>query len=191
VIVTTLLLGLSGLAAWMLFKDNSDGPSGGPNSNSLPGESPIPSPTGSNINDNSGGIVTTTPTVTPETTPSPAEFGYISGRMAYPSDAIPGVMVVCAENVETKNATCSTSRKGWEAGVRYSLTLPPGRYYVYGTLLPGDDSVGEMRGMKAYYTEFMKCGMGENCNSHKRIIVELQGGENVSGISVGDWWANF
>lgn len=181
VVATILLLGLSGLGAWLLLKDGKEG-----NSNGL---------TSTNGNNNSStGVVKTTPlpTATPFTTPSatPPQSGSIQGSMVYPSDAIPGVMVACAENVETRETLCSEKRRNWETGVRYSLKLSPGRYYVYGTLLPGDDSVGEMRGMKAYYTDYIKCGMGENCKSNKRIILEVKAGETLAGITVGDWWAN-
>ena len=140
----------------------------------------------------SGTVAPTTPqpTATPEQTPM--ESGFIRGVMAYPSDGIPGEMVACAENLETKETACTDRRKDWEARVSYSLKVPPGRYYVYGKLLPGgDDSAEAMRGMRAYYTEYMKCGMGANCNSHQRVPVEVGAGESLTGITVGDWWANF
>ena len=133
-------------------------------------------------------VDTASPTSAP--TQTPAEFGFISGKMAYPSEGIPGVMVACAENIETKETICSQPRKNWEQSVSYSLRLPPGKYYVYGKLLPGDDSVGDMRNERAYYTDYMKCGMGETCTSHKRIQLEVRPGETLRGISVGDWWAN-
>ena len=142
----------------------------------------------------SGTVTPTTPqpTATPESTPTPTESGFIRGAMAYPSDGIPGEMVACAENLETKETACTNRRKSWEARVSYSLKVPPGRYYVYGKLLPGgDDSAEGMRGTRAYYTEYMKCGMGANCNSHKRVPLEVGAGESLTGITVGDWWANF
>ena len=149
----------------------------------------------SSDNSSSGGSETSRSSVktaspTPAPTPTPPEFGFIKGKMAYPSEAIPGVMVACAENIETKETICSQKRKGWEERVIYSLRLPPGKYYVYGKLLPGDDSVGDTQNERVYYTDYMKCGMGATCTSHKRIQLEVRPGETLDGITVGDWWAN-
>jgi len=167
VAATVLLLGLGGVVAWQLMKDDGTGRDGG------------------NVNTNTSGGVVSTPTPTP-----PPADGFIEGSMAYPSDGIPGVMVACAENAETRAPICSQRRKDWEEGVRYSLRLPPGRYYVYATLLPGDDSVGELTGKRAYYADYMKCGMGANCSSHLRIVVEVAPGATLNGVIVGDWWAD-
>ncbi|HEY0375538.1 MAG TPA: hypothetical protein VGC87_01120 [Pyrinomonadaceae bacterium] len=180
VVATVLLLGLGGVVAWQLMKDDNKAVTKG---------------TGDQENANvitrdGGNVSTPSPTATPTPTPPPAD-GFIEGSMAYPSDGIPGVMVACAENVETRAAAaCSEKRDDWQDGVHYSLKVPPGRYFVYGTLLPGDDSVGEMRGRKAYYTDYMKCGMGGNCASHTRIVVEVSPGRTLNGITVGDWWAD-
>jgi hypothetical protein len=179
VAATVLLLGLGGVVAWQLLKGDTKGVPGTP-----PGGGNVNAPAGDNTN-TSGGVVVSTPTPTP-----PPADGFIEGSMAYPSDGIPGVMVACAENAETRPPICSQPRKDWEEGVRYSLRVPPGRYYVYATLLPGDDSMGELTGKKAYYTDYMKCGMGSNCTSHLRIAIEVAPGATLSGVTVGDWWAD-
>ena len=171
VVATVLLLGLGGVIAWQLMKGDEKGGGGGNTNTSI-----------------DANVSTPTPTATPTATPPPAD-GFVEGSMAYPSDAIPGVMVACAENVETGAILCTQRRKDWEAGVRYSLKLPAGRYYVYATLLSGDDSVGDLTGKKAYYTDYMKCGMGANCSSHSRIVLSVGPGETLNGITVGDWWA--
>lgn len=145
---------------------------------------------GNSDNSSSRGSETSTSslkTASPSTAP---EFGFIKGNMAYPSEGIPGVMVACAENIETEETICSEKRKGWEERVSYSLELPPGKYYVYGKLLPGDDSVGDTQNERVYYTEYMKCGMEASCTSHRRIQLDVRPGETLSGITVGDWWAN-
>ncbi|HWT01362.1 MAG TPA: hypothetical protein VN256_14025 [Pyrinomonadaceae bacterium] len=181
ILATVLVLGLGGVIAWQLMKDDPKGVAetrntGNTNANVT-----------GNTNNSSGGVV---PTPTPTATPTPAS-GFIEGSMAYPSDGIPGVMVACAEDAETRaTVVCSEKRDDWEAGVHYSLKVPPGRYFVYATLLAGDDSVGEMQGKKAYHTDYLKCGMGENCNSHRRIVVEVKPGQTLNGVTVGDWWAD-
>lgn len=175
VVATLLLLGLGGVVAWQMMKDDKQ--AGGKDE----GNGNVVGP-GTNVS-------TPSQTATPTATPPPA-YGFIEGSMAYPSDGIPGVMVACAENAQTRETVCSEKRKDWEEGVRYSLRLPPGRYYVYATLLPGDDSVGDLTGKRAYYTDYMKCGMGSNCSSHLRIVIELAPGATLSGVIVGDWWAD-
>ncbi len=178
VAATVLLLGLGGVVAWQLLKDDGKGVPG-----TTRDDGNLNASTGGNTN-TSGGVVST-----PTPTPPPAD-GFIEGSMAYPSNGIPGVMVACAENVETRATLCSQKRNDWEDGVRYSLRLPPGRYNVYATLLPGDESVGDLTGQKAYYTDYMKCGMGSNCRSHSRIVLEVAPGQTLNGIIVGDWWAD-
>jgi hypothetical protein len=145
---------------------------------------------GSNDNSSPPGSETSTPSVKTASPPTPPESGFIKGNMAYPSEGIPGVMVACAENIETEETICSEKRKGWQERVSYSLQLRPGKYRVYGKLLPGDDSVGDTQNERVYYTEYMKCGMEASCTSHKRIQLEVRPGETISGITVGDWWAN-
>lgn len=134
-------------------------------------------------------VEVTSASPTPESTPVP-QIGTISGRMSYPSDGIPSSMVACAEEIETGKTVCSKPRSGWTSGVSYSLTVAPGRYYVYGRVSKNDTDAGGFAGQRAYYTEYMKCGMGANCQSHRRIVLEVKGGESLSGIAVGDWWAN-
>lgn len=187
-VAAVLLISMVGI----LFYSTGEKKGGGSETNS--GRREAESPSNVNVVGTPSGTVTPTtpqPTATPEATPTPTESGFIRGTMAYPSDGIPGGMVACAENQETKETACTDGRNSWEARVSYTLKVPPGRYYVYGKLLPGgDDSAEGMRGVRAYYTEFMKCGMGANCNSHKRIPLEVSAGESLTGITVGDWWAN-
>ena len=188
-VATVLLVSMAAI----LFYAMSEKKGGGGETNG--GGREVETPSNRNVTATpSGTVIPTTPqpTATPEATPTPMESGFIKGVMAYPSDGIPGEMVACAENLETKETACTNRRKSWEARVSYSLEVPPGRYYIYAKLLPGgDDSAEGMRGMRAYYTEYMKCGMGENCNSHKRVPLEVGAGESLTGITVGDWWANF
>ncbi len=185
IVVSAVLLAIiAGLSAWVWR--GRDGTS----DNAREGAS-IPS----NLNQQQVGTMngnqrTVTPSASPAGFPAPSpvpsatQFGFIKGDMTYPSDAIPDNMVACAENVETTETTCTKKRSGWQAGVNYSLRVPPGRYYVYAVLLEDVKS-------RAYYTDFIVCGMLERCKSHQRIVLEVKAGENLTGIKVGDWWANF
>jgi len=46
---------------------------------------------------------------------------------------------------------------------------------------PGDD-------YKAYYSEFVTCGLSVNCPSHKPIPVAVKTGETVNDIDPQDWY---
>ena len=134
-------------------------------------------------NDNPDDAEPETPTPTP--TPTPVLTGVISGRLTYPSDGIPSNMNVCVTSVRGGKSACSNRRvSGFRFSVnrgsaRYSVTLPAGTYYIYGTL-PGQD--------RAYYTEYIRCGMDARCTSHARIPIKVTAGQTRSGITVGDWW---
>jgi hypothetical protein len=60
------------------------------------------------------------------------------------------------------------------------LELDPGSYYVYAQL-PGDP-------YKAYYDEFVTCGLKFGCPSHKPIEVVVKAGVNLTAINPHDWY---
>ncbi len=112
--------------------------------------------------------------------------GRIRGKLTYPSEFIPSDMVVCVESAE--RTVCSNSRQKFgyvfkvnRASAKYEVSLPPGKYYIYG-------KTREMRGVKAYYNEFVKCGMSVDCRSKRLIRITVRSGRTVSGITVGDWY---
>lgn len=112
------------------------------------------------------------------------EMGTITGKLGYPAEELPP-MVVCAETL-THNpieAFC----KNTEAGIRpFSLEVPPGVYHVYAHLQHplGSTQVDE----RAYYNEFVKCGLNAKCPSHDPISVTVESGKTVKGIDPVDWY---
>ena len=178
-----LLAGVLALWIWLGESGTRTQGHAEPNTNRKPGE--MSEFTNENINTGSS---STSPTAEP--TLSPPSLGTISGRMSYPSDGIPASMVACAENIQTGAAKCTKSRTGWTSRVSYSLQLPAGRYHVYARISAQDENAGDLARERAYYTEYMKCGMAAHCNSHRRIVLEVKPGETITGITVGDWWAN-
>jgi hypothetical protein len=135
-----------------------------------------------------------TPIVTPKveapsTSPSlPADVsptldkkqsGIIEGNFIYPSEVLPDTMKACAYNLSTKSEVCSkTIKENGKNG--YMLELDPGNYYVYAQL-PGDP-------YKAYYDEFVTCGLKFGCPSHKPIEVVVKAGVNLTSINPHDWY---
>jgi hypothetical protein len=123
---------------------------------------------------------------------APPQPGVIQGSLSYPSEFIPPDMTICAENQTTKQIV-STNRhvksKKYTYKVGYQLTVPPGDYHVYAYLLdPARYGAGYSKDYRAYYSEFVKCGMTENCPSHAPILVRVKSGETVRGVDPMDWY---
>lgn len=127
----------------------------------------------------------TEPEPTPATDsaiPLLASSGSISGSVSFPSEGIPQ-MEVCAEDTTTKETICTTEIQednSYSSGMGYVLEVPAGTYYVYAKL-PNDS-------YKAYYNEFVTCGLQASCPSHKLIPVEVGLDQHVTQIDPQDWY---
>ena len=116
--------------------------------------------------------------------------GIITGALSYPSDFDFPRMIVCAEAVDAKSIHCTdkriTNRRSRK--VTYKLSVPAGDYYVFATIVNGDDPAEVYRGYKAYYSEFVICGLSVGCPSHKPVKVTVRAGRTLTGIDPGDWY---
>ena len=121
---------------------------------------------------------------------SAPQTGIITGALSYPSDFDFPRMIVCAEAVASKRIHCTdkriTNRRNRK--VTYKLRVPTGDYYVFATIVDDDDPAEAYRGYKAYYSEFVKCGLSVNCPSHEPIKVTVRAGRTLTGIDPGDWY---
>ena len=121
-----------------------------------------------------------------------ADSGVIEGSLSYPSEFIPPDMTICAENLATKKLYCTHKHlkaKKHQYQVGYKLTVPPGDYHVFAHLPdPAKYGAGYSKDYRAYYSEFVKCGMTENCSSHAPIVVKIKSGETISNIDPQDWY---
>lgn len=109
--------------------------------------------------------------------------GVITGSLAYPSEGIPENMKVCAVEQTSQAETCTNEQiKSQEEpyGVSYKIQVPAGTYLVYAQL---DDQPP-----KAYYSEFVTCGLMAECPSHEPIPVEVKPGETVNNVDPHDWY---
>jgi len=125
-----------------------------------------------------------TPTVTPNVTQN--LNGVVEGSLSYPSEGIPSDLKVCAETTDGELVKCTEERiadKKYQYGVGYRLELPEGKYYIYATTNEG------LRN-KAYYTEYVTCGLLYSCPSHQKIEVQVSVGQTKTGIDPGDWYIN-
>lgn len=144
------------------------------------------------------------------------QYGFIEGKLGYPASISP-FQIVCAANInETrkvctteldiveKTATCGLSdwqnhigevvpgeindcKVGVKSYLSYKLKVPVGEYNVYSSLA---DGVNKLNDSKAYYSEFVTCGLNVKCKSHKPIVVSVEKNKTVSGIDPVDWYAN-
>lgn len=112
------------------------------------------------------------------------KLGIIEGSLGYPSEGIPSDMKVCAENIATKRTYCTEEHRKdtkYTYGEGYQIEIPSGDYYVYATL-------PSWKNYKAYYSDFVICGLSVDCSSHKPILVQVKSGQIVSGIDPQDWY---
>ncbi len=113
----------------------------------------------------------------------PVNQGMIQGSLGYPSEGIPSDMFVCAENISSKKKYCSNNQikdQKYKYGKGYQLLVPAGEYYVFAKT-EGIDYY-------AYYSEFVKCGLLTECDSHKPIKVNVQNEKLTDGIDPIDWY---
>jgi hypothetical protein len=120
------------------------------------------------------------------------QSGVIEGSLSYPSDFIPPDMTICAENLATKKIYSTHQHlkaKKYRYKVGYKLEVPPGDYHVYAYLPdPAKYGAGFPKDYRAYYSEFVKCGMRVDCTSHAPIVVKVASSETVGDIDPQDWY---
>lgn len=125
---------------------------------------------------------TQTPT-DPEKTASDST-GIITGSLSYPSQFVPKDMKVCAVDIETEEEICTTEHiedKKYKSGVGYTLELPVGTYHIYA-------HTNMWPAYKAYYNEFVTCGLKAGCPSHENISVQVKADQTLTDIDPTDWY---
>jgi len=111
----------------------------------------------------------------------PDLYGYIKGDLGFPSEYIPPLNI-CAENTLSGIPTCIETTKNQ---TEYTLEVTPGSYYVYSMVLTNGGGYDDY---KAYYDEFVTCGMSVECTSHNPVVVNVNIGETVNNIDPKDWY---
>jgi len=112
---------------------------------------------------------------------SPSEVsatGTIEGKLAFPAEGIPADMEVCAQNLTSQQETCTKEKT--PAG--YSLKVQTGAYHVFARVKSFNPNY------KAYYSEFVTCGLNNTCLSHAPIEVKVEAGKTTSSINPHDWY---
>lgn len=120
----------------------------------------------------------------------PAGKGTIEGSLGYPSEGIPA-MKICAENVAGNELTCTEKiilNKKYTYGKGYQLEVPAGTYRVFASLAYSVKTGGALDSYRAYYSQFVTCGIDADCPSHLPIDVTVKAGEAKTKIDPIDWY---
>jgi hypothetical protein len=104
--------------------------------------------------------------------------GTIAGALAYPSEVIPAQRI-CAVNLADDKEYCQQVTDGTP---NFAVPAPAGEYWVYAAL--ADDATGK----RAYWSEFVRCGLKAECKDHTPVTVAVTKGEIVEAHP-NDWYA--
>ena len=112
-------------------------------------------------------------------------YGTISGKLAWPGESIPP-MKICAQRLNHKAITCMklTAKNYHQA--KYQWKLPVGKYYIFAHVLNKQAVITPQ--YRAYYSEFVTCGIKASCRSHKPIPVIVQHHKQLKNINPIDWY---
>lgn len=112
-----------------------------------------------------------------------SENGYIEGSLNYPSSGIPDNLFVCAQSLDNlEDVYCTYNQLEdamYQYGLGYQLEVPVGDYHVYAQTADSD--------YKAYYSDFVTCGLSVECSSHKPITIAVKSGE-TNWADPHDWY---
>ena len=109
---------------------------------------------------------------------SASRVGTIRGQLSYPSDYLPEDLQVCARAVRSGEVYCNSRRDGQS----YSLEVPAGAYHVWA-------QTGDWPQIRAFFSEFVRCGLTAACVDHTPIEVVVGAGGETSGVDPGDWYS--
>lgn len=116
--------------------------------------------------------------------------GSISGTVSYPSEAVPA-MRVCAVPVSGPDSSAfCTKTEDFPENADFKITkIPPGDYYVYAQIIdPVAFGADIPATFKAYYNEFVRCGLTQECKDTTRIAVKVIAGTDTPDILPHDWY---
>lgn len=107
-----------------------------------------------------------------------AGIGTVAGRLLSAGEGGSSAQRVCAMNLEdTDQIFCQQTIEG---ATTFALAAKPGTYWVYAAR--ADDESGA----RAYWSEYVKCGMGDSCKDHSPVPVRVEAG-GVSQVDPLDW----
>jgi hypothetical protein len=120
---------------------------------------------------------------------APAMYGRIEGTTTYPGEYIPP-QVVCAEPVSGGQGVCVDAPAGdnEQLSPPWSIEVPPGEYYISARLEDPSELGSELGDYRAYYTQYVLCGMDISCTDHSKVSVTVTSDRTTSDITPYDWY---
>jgi hypothetical protein len=141
---------------------------------------------------------TSTPSSTPAPTASVAPtatvpavtMGTVTGRIGgYGSDHLPASAIYALPVNDTADGRYVIQTERWagsppesEGGGRYTLSVPPGTYYIVAYAREAYAA-----GWAGGYTRYVTCGLQQSCVDHSLIPVSVTAGQTLSNIDLLDW----
>ncbi|MFZ5392081.1 MAG: hypothetical protein ACOZAR_02695 [Patescibacteria group bacterium] len=111
--------------------------------------------------------------------------GIIEGSLSYPGEKIPSDLEVCAENIfYSDQVYCADgliNDSKYTNSTGYTIEAPVGSYYVYSYEPTKPDQ-------KAFYTDFVDCGLKAECTSHDKLIIDVYPDETTDQVDPIDWY---
>lgn len=123
------------------------------------------------------------PTITKKIKLTPTkknEQGKAEGRLAYPSEMIPELLVVAFNSQDNSEFYYEKTDLNQTS---YEIQLPEGNYYLVSYVLDEEGSYG------GGYTEAVGCGLSVECEDHSLIEVEVKDNTVLEDIDLTDWYA--
>lgn len=120
--------------------------------------------------------------------PSGTQAGTISGTTMYPSEFNPAQRV-CAQSIKDAGyqRCVDVAEQTGQQVPTFSIKVAPGTYEVY-AMIKNPSDLGLTESRRAYWTEFVACGLLASCASHAHIEVKVGSGQAVTGVSPHDWY---
>jgi hypothetical protein len=115
----------------------------------------------------------------PQATPV-SSTGSISGKLSYPSEGIPPLLVVAYSTTSPQYYWALTS----QGQSTYQIDgIQPGKYHVFAYAMPDGK-------LAAAYDQFYLCGLHQGCTDLSLINVEVQAGVVTPNIDPGNWYGD-
>jgi hypothetical protein len=111
---------------------------------------------------------------------SPNGSGTIEGALLFPACDTPQDLEVCAEDTKGK-LTCTSKLRVLDHTLAYALEVPAGEYRVFAR------TESSLPGVRAYYTEAVRCGMDVSCEDHTPLFVTVKAGAHLTKVHPADW----
>ncbi|MCJ7536883.1 MAG: hypothetical protein WA997_09515 [Anaerolineales bacterium] len=135
------------------------------------------------------GFITETPEpgIMPSPTPIPptqtpvsiSDQGVVTGRICYPSEAIPALTAYFV-NQDTDQFSQLSIAENQDS---YSLELEPGDYVAFAY------RAGESITLGGMYSQAVACGLTPECTDHTLLEFAVLPGDTTGGIDICDWYA--